>query len=141
MRLVSVVMGTRSEVSRAAESQKLLAYGFRFFQTHKLYGAEQVLSEARVWGGQSEQIKLGLSEDLALTIPRGAGDALKAEIHIDEVIMAPFAAGTELGNLTVTLDGEELANLPLVASEAVEAAGFFARLIDKITLFFIGIFK
>jgi len=140
MRLVSVVMGTRSEASRAAESQKLLAYGFRFFQTHKLYQASQMLSEARVWGGKSEQVSLGLSKDLVLTIPRGADDSLKAEMHIDETIMAPFKAGKELGNLTVSLNGEELANLPLVAAEGVEAAGFFARLIDTITLFFTHLF-
>jgi len=140
MRLVSVVMGTRSQTARAAESQKLLAYGFRFFQTHKLYQASQVLSEARVWGGQSEQVSLGLAEDLVLTIPRGAGDSLKAEMHIDETIMAPFKVGKELGNLTVSLNGEELVNLPLVAAEGVEAAGFFARLIDTITLFFTNLF-
>lgn len=140
MRLISIVMGTRSERARAAESQKLLSYGFRFFQTHKLYSAGQVLAEPRVWAGQAEQVALSLVDPLSLTIPRGADSLLKAELHIDEIIKAPFKAGTELGNLTVTLEGKELANVPLVATVAVEEAGFFARLIDAIKLFFTSLF-
>ncbi len=141
MRLVTVVMGTRSEAARAAESQKLLAYGFRFFQTHKLYSADQVLSEARVWGGQNEQVRLTLADDLVLTIPRGAGDALKVEMHVNNEIKAPFAKGAELGDLVVSLNGEQLADVPLVAADSVEEAGFFARLIDIITLFILGLFR
>lgn len=138
MRLISVVMGTNSEESRAAESQKLLAYGFRFFETHKLYSAGDQLTQTRVWSGQSERVNLGISEDLFLTIPRGALDNLKASMHIDEIIKAPFPAGQELGNLTIELDGDMLVDRPLVAIEAIEQAGLFQRLIDAIKLFFLS---
>lgn len=141
MRLISVVMGTRSEEARAAESQKLLAYGFRYFQTHKLYGANQSLTDARVWAGKAENISLGLAEDLFLTIPRGAQKALDAKMHIDDVIKAPIKAGQELGNLTVTLNGETLVDQPLVATQAVAEAGFFTRLMDSIKLFFYKLFN
>jgi D-alanyl-D-alanine carboxypeptidase (penicillin-binding protein 5/6) len=141
MRLIAVVMGTRSEEARAAESQKLLAYGFRYFQTHKLYGANQSLTEAKVWAGKAEMVSLGLPEDLFLTIPRGAQEELDAQMHIDDVIKAPIKAGQELGNLTVTLNGEVLVDQPLVATQVVAEAGFFARLLDGIKLFFYKLFN
>ena len=140
MRLVSVVMGTRSESSRAAESQKLLTYGFRFFQTHELYKANEVMSESRVWAGRSDQVKLGLSEQALLTIPRGSEKSIKASMLIDEIIKAPIKIGDELGQLEVRLHGELLLERPLVALNAVEEAGLLARLWDSIKLFFIGLF-
>jgi D-alanyl-D-alanine carboxypeptidase (penicillin-binding protein 5/6) len=140
MRLVSVVMGTRSESSRAAESQKLLTYGFRFFQTHELYKANEVMSESRVWAGRSDQVKLGLSEQALLTIPRGSEKSIKASMLIDEIIKAPINIGDELGRLEVRLQGELLLERPLVALNAVEEAGLLARLWDSIKLFFIGLF-
>jgi D-alanyl-D-alanine carboxypeptidase (penicillin-binding protein 5/6) len=141
MRLVAVVMGTRSDEARAAESQKLLAYGFRYFQTHKVYSAGQELGESRVWSGTSEQVKLGIADDIYLTIPRGSVDDLQANLHVDEEIHAPFAKGHELGNLTVHLNDELLVDTPLVALSPVEEAGFFARLIDAIKLFLLSLFS
>lgn len=141
MRLISVVMGTRSDEARAAESQKLLSYGFRYFQTHKLYSGGESLQQSRVWGGVSKEVSLGLAEDLFLTIPRGADDDLDAKIFIDDVIKAPISQGQELGNLTVVLNDETLVDQPLVALQAVEQAGFFARLWDNIKLFFLGLFS
>ena len=141
MRLISVVMGTRSDEARAAESQKLLAYGFRYFQTHKLYGQGDELSSARVWAGQENEVKLGIKEDLYLTIPRGAAEELEAKMHIDDVIKAPFTTGQELGNLTVVLNEETLVDVPLVAINGVEQAGFLVRLWDAIKLFFISLFS
>ncbi len=141
MRLISVVMGTRSDEARAAESQKLLAYGFRYFKTHKLYGVDDQLAQAQVWSGKQKQVNLGLSEDLFLTIPRGAEDDLNATMEIDEVIHAPFQAGQQLGQLKVSLEGEVLVDVPLIARQGVEEAGFFARLLDAIKLFFIGLFS
>ncbi|MBU3069773.1 D-alanyl-D-alanine carboxypeptidase [Aestuariicella sp. G3-2] len=141
MRLISVVMGTRSDEARAAESQKLLSYGFRYFQTHKLYSGGESLQQSRVWGGMSKEVSLGLADDLFLTIPRGADDDLDAKIFIDDVIKAPISQGQELGNLTVVLNDETLVDQPLVALQAVEQAGFFARLWDNIKLFFLGLFS
>ena len=78
MRLITVVMGTSSEEARAQESQKLLAYAFRYFRTHKLYDAGQVLETAKVWAGQQKQLKVGLQSAMAITIPRGEGEQLQA---------------------------------------------------------------
>ncbi|MYM63237.1 D-alanyl-D-alanine carboxypeptidase family protein [Pseudomaricurvus sp. HS19] len=140
MRLISVVMGTRSDEARAAESQKLLTYGFRYFQTYKPYGVADELASPRVWSGKQDSVALGVAKDLYLTIPRGSEDDLQATMEIDEIIKAPFDAGTELGRLVISLDGEELESVPLVAKEAVAEAGFFARLWDSIKLFFLGLF-
>ncbi|MGQ9425072.1 D-alanyl-D-alanine carboxypeptidase family protein [Gilvimarinus sp. F26214L] len=141
MRLIAVVMGARSEDSRAAESQKLLTYGFRYFQTHRLYSPADEISSVRVWQGLAENLPLGVAEDIFLTIPRGAQSSLKATMHIDEVIKAPIAAGQELGNVTVELNGEQLLDVPLVAQDAIERAGFFARIWDSLKLFFMDLFS
>ena len=141
MRLIAVVMGTDSDSSRAAETQKLLAFGFRYYQTQPIYTAGEVLESSRVWAGRSDQVALSVAEDIRLTIPRGAEQNLSAQLHINEIIKAPIAQGEELGNLTIDLDGERLVDVPLVAQEAVQEAGFFARLIDNIKLFFIKIFS
>lgn len=140
MRLISVVMGTDSEDSRAAETEKMLSYGFRHFQTRSLYAAGEQIETSRVWAGRAEQVKLGVAEEVRLTLPRGAEEQLEAQVHIDETIKAPVATGDELGRLTVDLGEERLVDVPLVALEPVEEAGFFARLIDAIKLFFISLF-
>ncbi|BFM12728.1 D-alanyl-D-alanine carboxypeptidase family protein [Simiduia litorea] len=140
MRLISVVMGTASEKARASESQKLLAYGFRYFQTHQVYGAGDVLSTNRVWSGKQNQVDIGVAERVALTIPRGAEKELKAEMKLPEVIHAPLVAGQEIGLLTISLEGEVLYEQPLVVKADVEEAGFLARIWDAIKLFFSGLF-
>lgn len=140
MRLISVVMGTQSEKARAQESQKLLAYGFRYYQTHQVYAAGQVLSESRVWGGKQNLVSLGVAERVALTIPRGAEKSLKAEIKIPEVIKAPLEQGQPLGSLVISLEDDVLYDQPLVVTEAVQQAGFLSRLWDAIKLFFVQLF-
>ncbi|GAB1255966.1 D-alanyl-D-alanine carboxypeptidase family protein [Aurantivibrio plasticivorans] len=140
MRLIAVVMGTKSEEARASESQKLLAYGFRYFQTHQLYGVDNVLHTVDVWKGKSDSLELGVAKPIAVTIPRGAEDSLSAEMHLDTVIEAPIKAGQEIGSVTVALEGEQILDLPLVAKQAIEEAGFFARLWDSLKLFFMGLF-
>jgi D-alanyl-D-alanine carboxypeptidase (penicillin-binding protein 5/6) len=140
MRLISVVMGTRSEAVRAEESAKLLAYGFRFFQTHSLYKKDQELSRARVWKGAANEVSLGVDKDVAITIPRGSSEALKAEIVVDSTIVAPLTVGQALGELRVSLEDKVIYKSPLVVLTAVEEAGFFARLWDSLVLFVTGIF-
>jgi D-alanyl-D-alanine carboxypeptidase (penicillin-binding protein 5/6) len=137
MRLVSVVMGTSSEAARASESQKLLTYGFRYFQTAALYTAGESLNKARVWGGSHGAINLGLDEDIVLTLPRGARDNLTAQMDMESEIHAPLTQGQQLGTLMVMMDGKEIASVPLVALNAVEEAGFFSRIWDAISLFFL----
>jgi D-alanyl-D-alanine carboxypeptidase (penicillin-binding protein 5/6) len=141
MRLVSVVMGTNSEEARAVETQKLLAYGFRYYQTRDYYSAGDTLSSARVWFGKQKELQLGVADDIKLTIPRGVEQQLKARMHIDDVIRAPVQKGQVLGRVTIEFNDELLAEVPMVAQESVERAGFFARLLDSIKLFFRRIFS
>ncbi|UAW99982.1 D-alanyl-D-alanine carboxypeptidase [Halopseudomonas nanhaiensis] len=141
MRLISVVMGTSSEAARAAETQKLLTWGFRFFETRAFYQPGQVVSSARVWAGAQEQVELGLSEGLVLTMPRGQMDKLEAGVSVNSAIKAPIAAGDELGQVEVKLGDEIVHTAPLVALQAVEEAGIFGRLWDTIRLFFYNLFN
>lgn len=140
MRLISVVMGTSSEEARAVESQKLLTYGFRYFETLELYAALDALRTVRVWGGSEDSLSLGLPEAAVITIPRGTKENLEATLDFEPVFKAPFTQGESLGTLKVTLDGETVYESPLVALETVEEAGFFARIWDAISLFFLQLF-
>lgn len=141
MRLISVVMGTSSDNARATESQKLLAYGFRYYFTHKLYDKNAQISQARVWKGKSESIALGVDRDIFLTVPRGSEDNLIATANVDQIIKAPLVVGQELGRVLVTLDGKEVLNTPLIALEPVEKAGLFSLMVDSIMLFFHQLFN
>ena len=140
MRLISVVLGTTSDQARAQESQKLLAYGFRFFRNYPLYKAGQELNKPKVWKGVTDSVSLGLGGDLSLTIPRGSENQLAATLDLPEVIEAPLAAGEVVGHLLVTLEGEEVAREPLLALQSVEEAGFLKAIWHSIVLFFQGLF-
>jgi len=140
MRLISVVLGTRSEEARARETQKLLNYGFRYFQTLSLYEAGAELSRSKVWKGLQDQLSLGILDDVIITVPRGSRKDVEAKLEVDTVIEAPIQQGQELGTLKITLAGETLVEQPLVALKPIEEAGFFARLWDAIKLFFVGLF-
>lgn len=137
MRLVSVVMGARSEEIRAAESQKLMTWGFRYFETRKLYGALQSLQDIRLWGGKAATLPVGLEQDLYLTVPRGQADKIEIEIEVDQFVLAPVEKGSPLGRLVVKLADEVLVDSPLVANQAGEPGGFFKRIWDRIMIFFI----
>ena len=139
MRLISVVMGTSSEESRAQESQKILAYAFRYFRTHKLYGSDEILNTAKVWGGLEDQVRLGLSEALAVTIPRGQADQLEATMDVDKVIKAPVVKGQEYGVVRVTLNGEDVVRVPLIAMENVSEGGILKKIWHTIMLFFMSL--
>lgn len=141
MRLITVVMGTTSDEARLQETQKLLTYGFRYFQTAKLHDGAASLYSGRVWGGRGDSIELGLEEDLMLTIARGGESSMNTVLNIDPVIKAPIEAGQRLGELIVSHSGEEVARRPLLALQAVEQAGLFARIWDYILLFFFNLFN
>ena len=134
MRLISVVMGTASANARANESQSLLNYGFRFFETHKLYAGNEALNDARIWKGDSKKLPLGLSDDLYVTIPRRHYNDLKAEINVEKKIVAPVAAGDSFGTVNVSLAGDVVANRPLIALKTVDKGGFVERLYDEALL-------
>ena len=140
MRLISVVMGTESEVSRAIESQKLLSFGFRYFETISLYQAGDVLRQVKIWGGKHSSLRLGLENPLLLTIPKGSRDKLSAELTLVEEVHAPITKGDKFGTLTIAGLGEKKVSVPITALNSVEEASFFGRLIDAIQLFFLKIF-
>lgn len=139
MRLISVVMGTSSEEARAQESQKLLSYGFRYYRTHQLYNANEALSNATVWSGARDQLRVGLADPLAVTIPRGQVDQLEAVMDIDQVIKAPVTKGDVYGKVNILLNGELVEEVPLVALEDVQPAGLLKRIWHAIMLFFVGL--
>ncbi|WP_372781339.1 D-alanyl-D-alanine carboxypeptidase family protein [Litorivivens sp.] len=139
MQLISVVMGTKSESARERETQRLLAYGFRFFETHHLYTAGTELSKTRVWKGAADEVSLGVKEEVFLTIPRGQHDQLDATLSVDEVLTAPIREGQEYGELVVSLDGKELVRSPLIALQDVEQGGLVKRLWDAIVLFVLNL--
>ncbi|MGI9293406.1 MAG: D-alanyl-D-alanine carboxypeptidase family protein [Pseudomonadales bacterium] len=134
MRLISVVMGASSEESRTRETQKLLSYGFRFFETHKLYSGDEKVSDARVWGGTTEQVPLGVQEDIYLTLPKGKHSDLQVNFVIDEEIRAPVQTNERYGTLVVALADKTLTEKPLIALESVDQSGFFARSWDTIVM-------
>jgi D-alanyl-D-alanine carboxypeptidase (penicillin-binding protein 5/6) len=132
MRIISVVLGTDSEKSRASVSQAVLNYGFRFYESHTLYGEGEVLSRPRVWSGEHEVLAVGLAEDLAISIPRGAYDELDAVMDIDKNIEAPVAKGQKVGVVRVSLNGEVLETVPLVALETVNEGSVFQMAKDYV---------
>jgi len=140
MRLISVVLGSSSESSRVSESQTLLNYGFRFFETVQLYQAGQELAQGRVWKGEGEQIRLGITDELFVTIPRGHYDDLDAQVEMRPELIAPIAEGEEVGQISVRLDDEEIASRGLVALESISEAGFFGRTWDGMSMWFGSLF-
>ena len=132
MRVISVVLGTDSKKARANVSQALLNYGFRFYESHVLYDAGEVLSRPRIWSGEFETLTVGLAEDLAIAIPRGAYDDLDATMDIDKNIEAPVTKGQQIGEVKVSLDGEVLETVPLVALETVNEGNLFQQAKDYV---------
>ncbi len=137
MRLISVVMGTDSPEGRARESQKLLSYGFRYYKTHTPYRADDSLRQVRVWGGEVNQVGLGVPADVTITVPRGAVEQLTAAIDLPPVIKAPLAKGKETGKLTVMLGEDVVWEGPLVTLADVPERGVFGGILDVISLFFL----
>ncbi|MCJ8170622.1 D-alanyl-D-alanine carboxypeptidase family protein [Atopomonas sediminilitoris] len=141
MRLIAVVFGTSSEQARAAETQKLLTYGFRFFETQTFYQKGAELAQSQVWKGATAQVKAGLTEDLTLTVGRGQLQKLKASMTLQSPLIAPIKAGQTIGQVEVRLDDAVLHSAPLVALEEVPEGGFFRRLWDGVRLFFFNLFN
>ena len=136
MRLVTVVMGTESERARAVESKKLLNYGFRFFETFTPYKAGEKFVSDRVWMGDAKEVDLGILVDTPITIPRGQRKNLEANFKLDRQLTAPLAKGEVVGKLFLQLDGEDIAEYPLVTLQEINEGGMFSRLLDYIKLQF-----
>ncbi|MGD8380425.1 MAG: D-alanyl-D-alanine carboxypeptidase family protein [Gammaproteobacteria bacterium] len=136
MRLISVVMGASTEKARIDSSQALLNYGFRFFETHRLYGAGEKLTTATVWKGEQDDVAVGLNKDLYVTIPRGTYKKLSASMDLRSQLTAPVTASEDVGRVKVTLDGKDVAQAPLIALKPVAEGGLWTRLVDSVVLWF-----
>jgi serine-type D-Ala-D-Ala carboxypeptidase (penicillin-binding protein 5/6) len=134
MRLIAVVLGAPSPRLRNDGAQKLLEYGFTNFETHKLYSAGQELDNARVWGGELEYAGLGLTEDIFVTIPRGAYPKLAASMDVVAELAAPLARGTPVGEVKISFGGAELIKSPLVVLTSIMDGGVWARMRDELQL-------
>ncbi len=141
MRLIAVVFGTNSEQARAAETQKLLTYGFRFFETQTFYQKGTELAQGAVWKGATRQVKAGLAEDLTMTLPRGQLKKLAASMTMNPQLVAPIKQGDVIGKVEVKLDDKVVHSADLIALETVDEGGFFRRVWDSIRLFFFGLFN
>ena len=137
MRLISVVLGASNDETRSRESQRLLSYGFRYFNTQTLFKSREIIkTDVKIWFGTEKFLNLTIKEDAILTFPRGAEDDLKAEFTIDEVIKAPVKVGDPLGLLKISLENELLLEIPLVSSQDITKGNFISRIIDWLVLFF-----
>ena len=136
MRLISVVMGTDSVGARTAASQSLFNYGFRFFESHKLYDREQVVSNVRIWKGEQSELPVGPAGDIYVTVPRRQYKNLSSQTEIDPQIMAPVTRGQQLGRVLVSLGERQVAEVPLVALQNVADGGIWPQARDSVLLWF-----
>ena len=134
MRLVSVVMGTDSERARKVENKKLLRYGFRFYETVTPYKAGDSFVSHRIYMGDRDTVDLGINQSTPITIPRGQVANLEANFELDKSLEAPLAKGEVVGTLYIQLEGEDVAQYPLVTLQEVKEGGLFDRLLDYVTL-------
>ena len=135
-RLIAVVMGADSEKARADANQELLNYGFRFFESHRLYEAAKPLATPELWKGESATVPLGVAEDIAVVLPRGRYGDLKASMDLPAQVIAPLTKGQQVGTLKVELDGKAIVERPIVALADAAEGGFFKRLSDGVMLWF-----
>ncbi len=134
MRLISVVLGADSKQARTEQSQSLMNYGFRFFETRELFAKNQEVAKARIWKGDDESLSLGVDRSLFVTYPKGQHEQLKVTLDRPAQLMAPVDQGDTVGSVVVSLGGEPLHKTPLIALSTIEAGGFFSRMIDTVKL-------
>lgn len=135
-RLISVVLGAPSESSRATESQKLLNYGFQFYESHLVYKRGQAVNTLKVWKGTDNTLSATVADDLYITLPKGEYARVKAKMSSKQPLIAPIDAGQEIGTIQFLLDGKVIDERNLVAASKVEVAGIFGRMWDSIKLLF-----
>ncbi len=134
-RLISVVLGASSENARAAESQKLLNWGYTAYEAVRLFPAGQPVATPRIWKGKANEVRLGRPEGVVVSVPAGEGAKLKSEVVRPEPLVAPLTRGQALGTLKVSLaSGGTVAEIPLVVMDTVEESGIFGRAWDAIRL-------
>jgi D-alanyl-D-alanine carboxypeptidase (penicillin-binding protein 5/6) len=136
MRLVAAVLGTANEHARSTESKKILNWGFRFFETVTPYKAGESFVEQRIWMGDVDQVSLGSAQDIAITIPRGQAENLQASFELNKALKAPLTKGEAVGTIYFQIDGNEIAQFPLVTLHEVEEGSLFKKLMDYIKQLF-----
>ena len=141
MRLIAVVAGSPSENDRLISSQRLLEYGFRFFATQKLIAKDSEITVAKVWGGKMDEVSLGTSEDIFLTLPRSDFKNIKANYKFKNNIQAPISAGDVIGDIEFMSNERVVLSAPLIAIESVEAKGFLGRIWARIVFWIISLFS
>ena len=140
MRLITVVAGSDSDNDRFLSTQRLLEYGFRFYATQKYFDPNKEYVSAKVWGGRSEQIQLGVSDEISITLPRTSFKDIKVDYEYKSNVQAPIIKGQLMGNLKIISDGEVVKTADLIALENVEAKGFFGRLWSSFVLWVMSLF-
>ena len=140
MRLITVVAGSDSDNDRFLSTQRLLEYGFRFYATQKYFDPNKEYVSAKVWGGRSEQIQLGVSDEISITLPRTSFKDIKVDYEYKSNVQAPIIKGQVMGSLKIVSDGEVVKTADLVALENVEAKGFFGRLWSSFVLWVMSLF-
>ena len=135
-RLISVVLGTKSDAVRAQESLKLLNFGFQAYDAVKLYAKDDAVANLPVWKGQAKTLKAGFTEDFVMVVPKGYGPRIKSELQSQQPLIAPVAQGQVVGTMKVSIDGKPYGDFPVVAIDGVPVAGIFGRAIDTIRLWF-----
>ena len=141
-RLIIIILGAKNEKQRTEEAQKLLTYGFRFFENIDLKKEDIAFQKIPVWKGKSNTVSIDINKDLIVTVPRGTSKDLKLFFDIQSIIEAPIEIGEQLGTLKVMLNNEELVkNIPLLAQQSIDRGDFFKRIWDTIQLFISRLFK
>ena len=135
-RLISVVLGTKSDAVRTQESLKLLNFGFQAYDAVKLYAKDDAVANLPVWKGQAKTLKAGFTEDFIMVVPKGYGPRIKSELQSQQPLIAPVAQGQVVGTMKVSIDGKPYGDFPVVAIDGVPVAGIFGRAIDTIRLWF-----
>jgi D-alanyl-D-alanine carboxypeptidase (penicillin-binding protein 5/6) len=141
MRLIAVVAGSESENERLTASQRLLEYGFRFYATQKLVSQETKVTSAKVWGGKTDEVALGSSKDIYLTLPRSDFKNIKANYQFNNNLQAPIEVGQEIGSIEFTSNDRIVLSAPLVAIENVDAKGFFGMLWSRLVYWITSLFS
>ena len=135
-RLLSIVLGTKSDGVRTQESLKLLNFGFQFYDAVQLYAKNQAVSDLKVWKGSEKTVKAGFTHDFILAVPKGSGSRVKAELVSQQPLIAPVTQGQVVGTMKVSVDGTPIGDYPVVAIEGVPVAGIFGRAFDTMRLWF-----
>tara|TARA_B100001564_G_C20653451_1_gene677997 strand:- start:329 stop:1477 length:1149 start_codon:yes stop_codon:yes gene_type:complete len=131
-RLISVVLGAKSPDQRTNVSKALLEYGFRFYETHKIFEENKIITEGKVFGGSQQMVKLGVLEDAYISIPRRQIKNIKQKYVIDKNLTAPINQGDAVGYVVIQLDRETLTTIKLYSMESVNEGSFYRKTLDSI---------